>query len=78
MGYVQLLLAGFDDVCFNITYKARSSELTNGDCYLAWQGHKHTFVSTTLASKVSLKKKFSQSKHVDPNKDPMGGITKLA
>jgi hypothetical protein len=77
LGYFELLSAVFDDISFNIVVEARSKDFPDGDCALAWEGLMRTFEPTTSASKVALKKKFTQTKLGDPNQDPTVWITEL-
>jgi gag-polypeptide of LTR copia-type len=74
---VELLSAVFDDISFNTVDKARSTTFPDGNCALAWNGLLRIFEPTTSASKVALKKKFSQMKLTDPQVDPSLGIIEL-
>ena len=75
--YDELILAMMDDVCFNIVCNAKSSKLPDGDARQAWKDLLSKFEVDSSATKVELKKEFSDCILKDKADPPDEWICKL-
>ena len=76
-GYVELLMAISDEICFGIVDEAKTDKLPGGDLDKAWKGLTDLFEPSTNATKVMLKKQFHGHKLSDAGRDPDAWITEL-
>ena len=74
-GYVELLMAISDEICFGIVDEAKTDKLPGGDLAKAWKGLSDLFEPSTNATKVMLKKQFHGHKLSDAGRDPDEWIT---
>ena len=75
--YDELILAMTDDVCFNIVCNATSQELPDGDAKHAWDELLAKFEVDSSATKVDLKKEFTNCVLKDITDPPDVWICKL-
>ena len=75
--YNDLLLSCEEEVCFGAVDEAITEDLPDGDAKLAWDNLKARYESTTGASKIQLKKEFSDSRLEDVETDPDEWIADL-